>query len=105
MRHGVTLPLKTICIRRPRRCDSKNSPSHDIDVIKLAMGGTLSMTKMNWREGARMSSQMRVCPGSIGWVVVDQLAKRMYLRKNDGSIIKVDVTHSIPLPKKFEASA
>jgi len=23
-------------------------------------------------------------------VVVDQLAKRMYLRKNDGSIIKVD---------------
>jgi len=37
-----------------------------------------------------MSSQMRVCPGSIGWVVVDQLAKRMYLRKNDGSIIKID---------------
>jgi hypothetical protein len=45
-----------------------------------------------------MSSQMRVCPGSIGWVVVDQLAKRMYLRKNDGSIIKVDDIPATPIP-------
>ena len=49
MRHGVTLPLKTICIRRPHRCDSKNSPSHDIHVTKLTIGGTLSMKEMNWK--------------------------------------------------------
>ena len=34
---------------KARRCDSKNSPSHDIHVTKLAIGGILSMTKMNWK--------------------------------------------------------
>ena len=46
MRHGVTLPLKTICIRKSAY-DFKNSPSHDIHVSKIAFGGTFSMMKMN----------------------------------------------------------
>ena len=50
------------------------------------------MTKTNWKMMIELAGGPYELSNEslIGWVVVDQLAKRMYLRKNDGSIIKVD---------------
>jgi len=43
---------------------------------------------LNRREEACMSSQMRVCPGSIGWVVVDQLVKGCTSEKMVAPLLK-----------------
>jgi hypothetical protein len=39
-----------------------------------------------WQDGAHMGFEMRICPGSIGWVVVEEIAG-MIVSRNEFLII------------------